>query len=389
MIIAKLPFDEESRLNELASFDIMDTPPENDFDELVEMACLVCNCPVSLITLLDKDRQWFKAKKGFTQVSTSRDVAFCSHAILQDGVMTVEDAAADPRFFDNPLVTGDANIRFYAGAPITSEHGNNMGTICVIDIQPKTLSKNEEKALTILSNQVAKLLELRKKNELIRLRAVETIALKTQSMNWAIQEHEEEKKDIAYNLSEDVAQRLASLILYLQLAEREEVERLNLLQTATKHLQNLLVDTQNLSYAIRPTTVDWIPVEELIGEFVEKISSTFHFDIQYEILEKTEHGNAEVALVAIRIIELWLKILSYHKGVSSVKIKIKSKEQFELFVEHNNQLPDLKQMEEEVFKSSIYERVHLKGGTIDLKTTSKGNNLLSICWPHNDDTVKS
>ena len=163
MKIAPLPHNEALRLQDLYSYQLLDTPSESDFDELVELASRICNCPISLITLLDKDRQWFKAKKGINADGTSRDEAFCSHAILQDEVMIVKDATKDERFFDNPFVIGDPNVRFYAGAPIVSRSGHKLGTICLIDSKPKSFTKEEEALLQLLAKQASRLLEIHKK----------------------------------------------------------------------------------------------------------------------------------------------------------------------------------------------------------------------------------
>ncbi len=141
MITAAIPASETLRLVDLDSYDIMDSSAEDDFDELVELASQICNSPISFISLLDKDRQWFKSKKGIDDTQSDRDVAFCAHAILQDEVFVVEDASKDIRFVGNPFVTGDAHVRFYAGAPIVSPAGHNLGALCVIDHKPKTLSQ--------------------------------------------------------------------------------------------------------------------------------------------------------------------------------------------------------------------------------------------------------
>lgn len=158
-------FDDEARLEDLRSYNILDTPPEQEFDELVELAAMICNCPTSLISFVDRDRQWFKARVELEVQETSRDVSFCSHAIKQEDTFIVEDALADDRFKDNPLVTRGIRLRFYAGAPILSPTGQRLGTICVIDKRPKTLLPKQAEALKMLSRQATRLLELRMKNE--------------------------------------------------------------------------------------------------------------------------------------------------------------------------------------------------------------------------------
>ena len=136
MKIAPIPSNDEQRLQNLYSYEILDSAPEDEFNDLVELASAFCKTPISLITLLDKDRQWFKARKGFEAAETDRGSSFCSHAILSNDVLVVEDATKDERFSQNPFVTVDNGIRFYAGAPILSPEGFRLGTVCVLDNKP-------------------------------------------------------------------------------------------------------------------------------------------------------------------------------------------------------------------------------------------------------------
>ncbi len=159
---AGIPKEEKYRLEALASYNILDSDNEIDFDEIVELASMICGTPISTITLIDKSRQWFKAKKGLTDSETSRDVAFCAHAILDSNTMIVGDATKDERFHNNPLVTGHPDIRFYAGVPLVNPEGYKLGTLCVIDTKPKTLTQMQVFALEVLSKQVMKQIELRK-----------------------------------------------------------------------------------------------------------------------------------------------------------------------------------------------------------------------------------
>ena len=380
MIIAELPIEEELRLLDLETYDIMDTNAENDFDELVELASQICKCPISLITLLDKDRQWFKAKRGLDADSTPRDIAFCAHAILQNDVMEIQDATKDIRFEDNPLVTGDLNIRFYAGAPIISPDGYNLGTICVIDHKPKKLSKKEERTLVLLSNQVTKLLELKKKNKLIRNRAEEMISIKSAVISRSIAMQENDKSIIASSLHEELAQQIASSMLYLKLATENSQERLSHITTAHNQLEGLLQNIKSLSYSITPQTIKWIPSEELIQEFIEKTAMTFPFTIHYKIEGKETNHSAEISLVAIRIIEEWLKLLSEKREISVVNITVKPVINFELHIEDNG-LTDFEERKKEVFNSLVYDRTKIHDGIVDLSESSTGKNILKIILP--------
>ena len=156
--------DELVRLACLRGLHVLDTLPEPGFDDIVRLASLICGTPISLVSLVDADRQWFKAKVGMTEPQTRRELAFCAHAIVAAGpVFVVPDAAADPRFAGNPLVTGDPHIRFYAGAPIVMPGGQKLGTVCVIDTLPRTLDASQLQALQALSRQTTALLELRQR----------------------------------------------------------------------------------------------------------------------------------------------------------------------------------------------------------------------------------
>lgn len=174
MQVAPKPVNETERLKSLLSYRILDTQPEQQYDDICKLASLVCGAPISLISLVDDNRQWFKAKIGIDASETSRDVAFCAHAILDaKKPLIVSDATQDPRFFDNPLVTGGPQIQFYAGTALVTSDGYPIGTLCVIDKMPRQLSSTQVEALESLGRQVVLQLELRRAHTAERQRTDE------------------------------------------------------------------------------------------------------------------------------------------------------------------------------------------------------------------------
>jgi GAF domain-containing protein len=181
---APLPSNESARRSALASYAILDTDPEPSFDDLTLLASFICKTPIATITLIDEQRQWFKSRVGLSSLETSRDIAFCAHAILQKDIFVVPDARKDERFRNNPLVEGDPHIRFYAGVPLINEDGYALGTLCVIDKQPRELSSGEQEALEALSRLVLRQMELRRN----------LVQLKTALTERTQQEHERQRE---------------------------------------------------------------------------------------------------------------------------------------------------------------------------------------------------
>lgn len=154
MIVPSKPSNEKERLEALRNLLILDTPPEERFDRITQFASFEFDVPIALITLVDEERQWFKSLVGLDVCSTSRDISFCGHAILQDEILVVEDASKDERFFDNPLVIGDPHIRFYAGAQLSLPTGQTIGTLCLIDRVPRIFDKTDMLIFSTLRNMV-------------------------------------------------------------------------------------------------------------------------------------------------------------------------------------------------------------------------------------------
>ncbi|MBS1301082.1 histidine kinase dimerization/phosphoacceptor domain -containing protein [Loktanella sp. SALINAS62] len=159
---AALPPNEDERLEALSAYDFKSTPHESDFDDIVDLASKICETPVSLMSLLDKDRQWFKSSVGVKVDDTPRDNAICAHALLQDDLLEIEDMQVDPRTADNGLIVRDNGLRFYAGVQLRTPQGLAIGTLCVLDNKPRKLTDLQRQTLRTLANQVMTQLELRR-----------------------------------------------------------------------------------------------------------------------------------------------------------------------------------------------------------------------------------
>ena len=149
-----IPKNEVARLATLRRYQVLDTEPEDRFDDLTRLACQICHTPIALISLVDGHRQWFKSKIGLEICQTPREVSFCAHAIMSEELFVVPDACRDPRFERNPLVVRKPHIRFYAGAPLKAPNGSNLGVLCVVDRIPRQMGIEQLESLRILSRQV-------------------------------------------------------------------------------------------------------------------------------------------------------------------------------------------------------------------------------------------
>lgn len=167
MIVPKNHIKEAERLKELKSYSIFDTLPESDFDDLTTIAAEICGTPISLISLIDDKRQWFKSRHGIDITETPKEYSFCGHVINQDDLFVIPDARLDERFHDNPLVTDYPYVVFYAGVPLVGDNNLPLGTLCIIDHIPRSLNQSEVKSLKALSNQIMNLLKLRRNKLLL------------------------------------------------------------------------------------------------------------------------------------------------------------------------------------------------------------------------------
>jgi len=231
---------ENKRVEVLMSYEIMDTPPEADLDEITKIAYLICDTPISLISLLDKNRQWFKSNHGLDCSETPKGISFCQYAILTNELFVVEDSLLDDRFKNNPLVIGDPHIRFYAGMPLISSSGYKLGTLCVIDRKPKKLNETHRFIMKSLAKQVITNFELRKT-------AKELIKLNQKTLNIA-----KAKEQFFCNMSHELRTPLNAIsgfteILGQKILGHEEKEQLDIIKSSVDILISIINDVLDYS----------------------------------------------------------------------------------------------------------------------------------------------
>lgn len=266
MEVAAIPVNEAQRLEALQELGVLDTLPEEDFDNISQLAAAICQTPILLISLIDKDRQWFKARKGLDATETSRDLSFCAHAINKPSeLMVVPDSRKDHRFKDNPLVTGAPHVIFYAGMPLVNSEGHALGSLCVIDHHPRKLSEHQLTSLKALADQVMRLLDLRLLN------------LRLNKQQLELESKNQELEKFAFVVSHDIKSPLNNMMALTHLLKSggsnlddESIQCIDQIHQSAVRLKKLVEGI--LSYykndQVLAETKESISVEEFFAEIL-------------------------------------------------------------------------------------------------------------------------
>ena len=377
-----LPDNEELRLKNLLSYDILDTPEEKDFDELLQLAAQICCCSKAMITFVDKDRQWFKAKKNITEKETIRQISFCAHAILKkEEVMVVNNAQNDARFFNYPNVTGGLKIAFYAGAPIISEAGYALGTVCVIDQQEKHLfTPLQQQALKIIAGQVSKLLELKIKNKLLVEKSNLLLNAEKQITQFNLTTHDKEKGLIAYELHENFAQTLAAIKFYIETAEQSSELSKHFLQKSKENITALIKEVKTFTKTIVPTTLENDNYFTIIQELVHQFGKINTINIELVCNKYFDGFESNIGFAIFRIVENQLKI-AHNAHAKNITIEIKKEKNLSILFTDDGTVVKIAARENDIlFNNTITRTGILKGKLLTGKKAS-GKNFTELKIP--------
>lgn len=372
MITPPFPVDEQQRLAAVQSYNLLDTLPEKDFDNITALTASICDVPISLVTLLDADRNFLKSHYGLSFNESPRNISFCGHAILEDSsIFIIEDARKDPRFMDNPLVT-DMNAIFYAGVRLINSEGYPLGTLCVFDTKPRTLSKSQKNALISIAYQVVNLFEARKRNRMLM------------AVQQELEEKNEELKNFAGIVSHDMKMPLANMIItsdmlrskYGSLLDKQGKQYLEYIKqssfTLSEYITGLLEHYESDKTA--SLTDEVFDSNDLLEEIIELLN--INIDCEINLPEENIEMRANRAALEQIILNLVGNSLKYNDK-EKIKIDIECTEVsgFYHFSISDNGMGIKKNKLKTIFDlfvtTGILDRNGKKGNGIGLSTVKK------------------
>lgn len=366
-----IPANETERLNAIYEYNILDSLTEEDYDTLTFIASQICQTPISLISLVDKDRQWFKAHHGLSVSETPRDFSFCAHAInTPDQPFIIENSKLDERFADNPLVTKEPNVIFYAGIPLLNDDGYALGTLCVIDNEPNKLNEGQIKALKGLAKQVINLMELRKKKYILE-NLNESLNAKNQKLETFTMVAAHDLKSPLKNIS-----TLIDVVMedYSDSIDLEKQKILGMLKKSSNNLLSL-VDGM-LEYCridrVLDTKKSEINFDEFINQVVELFSGTLC--VEFNVEKSGLIGFLNKTALSQILINIISNAIKYNdKIVAKIDIKINEIPGFWKFDISDNG-PGI----EEKYHQKIFEMFQVLNGKDKFGEKGNGIGLSSV-----------
>ena len=384
---AQLPLDEEVRLAELSAYRILDTPSEKEFDELAELLRSITQCSGVAISFVDRDRQWFKSSIGLSVPEVPRDLTMCTHTILEKEVMVVNDARVDERFHDNPMVKTGVMVRFYAGAPILSANGHNIGTVCVFDPALHNLSTDQKRSLEIVSSQVTKLLELRLKNRIIMDKAEELIDIERKTLQLTLREQEEERQLIGFELHENFAQVVAACLMYLNMSAESKELQSSFVQKTQLELSKVLSEIRKMSKTYNPISLDVVSLEDIIRDYFVEFQQNCEVKVRVDWKGSYESMRPETAINFFRIVVQYINLVCSRDEVKNVVVRVDIKDELRLSIHSDGDPSKVDLEKQKIAINAILTRIDLCHGTYDLKVINSASTVFRVMLPLSDEPV--
>ena len=377
------PPEEAKRLAELYSYNILDSEAEKDFNDLVDLASAIAGTPISLISLVDVNRQWFKANKGLSIKETTREVSFCAHTLHSKYPFIVHDATRDDRFAENPFVVQAPFIKFYAGFPLITSHGNQLGTLCVLDHEPKTLTRQQIDHLQKLSNQAIKLLELRKKNQqLEELRKADQKAQQKIVTAAVIEAQEREREQISQELHDNVNQVLTTVRLYNEFCLYREFKR-ELLEKSVHYLGTAVKEIRVLCRQLSTSGIKDLHLADSVLELAQSVTNTgkVALTVDMKAIEDLEISR-ELHLSTYRILQELLTNVVKHSEASKAQVTFThTGETLTLQVTDDGKGFDATSMRNGIGITNIRTRAESQNGTFTFHSTPGQGSTFIITFP--------
>lgn len=370
---------EGDRLADLYSYNILNTAEEKDFNELVELVLGIYGCPSAAITFVDKDRMLFKTSIGVDRTEIPRDKSVCTHTIMQDEVLVVRDTHEDNRFSNNLLLTEELKIRFYAGAPIVSTAGFNLGAVCIFDQKPRQLTPQQRIGLKAIAKQISKLLELKAKNNLVQKQAISLLKAERQLAHSILQEQEKERLSIGVELHENIAQGLAATKLYLEVAS-QSVEH-PFLKKSVETVTQLLQQTKTLTHSIVPTTLQSTSFKNLLQILVQRYSESQTFTINFSF-RGPDLLSSELSVALYRMVEEAFENVRLHANADNIVLQVDiQKTVVRINIADNGIGISPSHFKKGTGLGSVALVIEHYGGTVDLVSNGAKGCLLSLQLP--------
>ncbi|WP_036775078.1 sensor histidine kinase [Pontibacter actiniarum] len=362
---------ESERLEELNSLDILDTPAEQEFDELTQLASQICGTPISLISLIDENRQWFKSRLGIGIPETPRSISFCQHAIRQSEVFEVQDTMEDQRFKNNPMVTDDPNIRFYAGSQLVTASGHKLGTLCVLDTIPRRLTPDQKYALEVLSKQVITNMELR-----LKQKQLETEKQQLQVAN-------EKLDQFVHMVSHDLKEPIMNMQAVTEWLQEDLQEKdygnlgsnLHLLKERISTMEKLVTGLLEYSMTnVRDLPKENVDVERLVRQVLSELERSGNFTVV--VAPGLPTFQTEKVLLQQVFANLISNAIKYHhtgRGHLSIGMEAEQKGMYTFFVQDDGPgiAPEHHQKVFGLYERLLRDTSRTKGTGIGLATVKK------------------